>query len=190
MNFDKKTSPTNFSTIFTGTLENEDNIITELGIDLKNVLEGSKLIFNIFDDPNSDFLENPDIIGPLVILGIYSLILILNGKTHFEYIYFLTLFSVFLIYFLYNVIGDIKNISLFQVFSGMFYSFGPIILYGVINRLIPKKFKIFFSVCCSLWSAFTASNVLSHFTDMKYKNLLFMYPMTILYFTFCCLIIF
>ncbi|KAF7699582.1 Protein transport protein YIP1 [Cucumispora dikerogammari] len=189
--------------ILTGTLPNEESILKELGVDLINILEGSKLIFNLFsktplrhtstqnftETAEHDFIESPDLIGPVVLLIIYTAILVLQGKLHFGYIYVLSVSSVLLMYFLFNVISE-KTVSIIQVGSIMGYSFGPIIFYSLLNYFLPRKVRVLVSLCFSFWSALTSTLVLSEYLAVKDKKMLFLYPMVIMYFAFCCLVLF
>lgn len=188
-NLDENINKTPIRTIFTGTFNDEESTFNELGIELKNVFEGSKLIFNIFEEASHEFIENPDLIGPLILIFIYTFFLILKGKLHFGYIYFLSLFSVFFMYFLFNVITD-KKVSFSQVGCIMGYSFGPVIFYSLLDSFLTKKLKILFSICFSFWSALTSTSILCEYLNVNDKKFLFLYPMIFMYFAFCCLVIF
>lgn len=166
-----------------GTLPTDPPLLEELGINFRTIRQESTLIFK----PTLK-IENSDITGPIIIVLLYSLLLLLNGKVHFGYVYFVTLASNLLIYFLLNVLKEInKDVTLQIIFSVLGYSFVPLVLYSF--------FRLFFRVdfvgyLCVLWSSYVASVVFCRYLEMERLVFVVGWPILLVYVCFLLLIIF
>ena len=189
--YDEIDEKRDFRAAFTGTKEGDIPILEELGININTIVSESKFIFKSMSMKNVqlNFLESPDLTGPIFLLLIFSLALILNRKFHFGYIYFLSISSTSLMYFLFNVMAG--EVSYIQVASVMGYCLGPVLIFGLLNIILYfNKLRLIFSVSMSVWSGFATTSILTNFLDAKEARFLLMVPASLLYFGFCCLLMF
>lgn len=167
----------------TGSLPNDSPLLEELGIDFSTIKTEIQLIFN----PKKTF-EHSDITGPLISTILYSVFLFAQGKFHFGYVYFITLSSNFLLYFLVNVLKpNGKNADFLFCFSVFGYSFVPIVFYSLFA--IFFKYKVV-GIFCVIWSVFIASNVFCKTLEMENMRCIIGYPIMLIYVCYLLMIIF
>ncbi|EJW04605.1 hypothetical protein EDEG_01189 [Edhazardia aedis USNM 41457] len=169
----------------TGRLPNDPPLLQELGIDFTAIKNETKLILN----PNANF-EKSDITGPLIFMFFYALCLFANGKMHFGYVYFITLSSNLLIYFLLNVIKTTqKGVEFVKCFSILGYSFVPVMGFAFIN-IILAPFKYILGIFAAFWSCYVASIVFCRYLEMEDKKFIIGYPILLVYICYVLLVVF
>ncbi|KAM0674984.1 hypothetical protein GVAV_001323 [Gurleya vavrai] len=160
----------------TGSTYTDPPLLQELGIDFSLIRNEAFLIFK------PRVIEQCDITGPLLITFLYAIALLLNGKIHFGYVYFLTLVFNLLICFLLNVIKTSqKKIDLIMCFSILGYSFTPIVGFSFIYAMcgIIK----YFGYLCALWSSYIGAIVFCKSLELEDNFYIVGYP--ILLFNLC-----
>jgi hypothetical protein len=178
----------------TGWVPGDPPLLDELGINFNTIKKESTLILRIFrrSQINYSFLENADLTGPILFTFLFSLFLLLNGKIHFGYVYFISITSTFFIYFLLNVMGD-RSIDMIKCCSVMGYSLLPIVGFALTNIFcgwINLSFKLATGCLVSIWAASVSSIVFVNYLEMGKKIVLVGYPLLMVYTCFTLLVIF
>ncbi|KAM0687690.1 Protein yipf4 [Conglomerata obtusa] len=167
----------------TGSTYTDPPLLTELGIDFSLIKKESLLVFK----PRA--IEQCDITGPIIITFLYALSLLCNGKIHFGYVYFLTLSSNLLIYFLLNAIKSTqKCVDLARCFSVLGYSFLPVVVFAFLHAFCGYLKYVGF--VCAGWSCYVASIVFCRYLEMEEMFFLIGYPILLMYMCYVFLIIF
>lgn len=158
----------------TGSLPGDKPLLEELGINFQTIKTELKLLLN----PEKDF-DHSDVTGPIIFTVLYSLLLFFSGKMHFGYVYFITLTSNFLLYFLVNVLKASSNSADFVFcFSVFGYSFVPIVVHAFISLIYKSKILGALSVA---WSVYIASNVFCKKLEMERMRWIVGYPIMLVY---------
>lgn len=177
----------------TGYLDGDLPLLQELGIDFGSILIESRVIFEIFNRTTKCFhCKTAGNAGPLLFSLCYSLFLMLNGKIHFGYIYFLSLVSNIFMYALLNVLAE-SQISFLESFSVMGYSQIPVTFFAFINiflRYTPVPMQLALGVIFALWSSATASLIFVKFLEIDQLFYIVAYPLFLIYFCFVLIAIF
>lgn len=176
-----------------GTLPTDPPLLKELGIDFTTIKKESNLIFKINGNINYDFIKNADITGPIIFILLYSFFLLINCKIHFGYVYIISLFSIFMTYFLLNVVCN--EINVLEVCSVMGYSFIPVMMFSLIGVLL-SFFNVNFVVKVGLglisggWAAYTGSKTFIMYLGVRGKVFVVGYPLFICYLCYSMIVIF
>lgn len=178
---------------FTGYTEGDQPLLEELGIDFSAICSESKVIFEVFKRTTKCFsCKTADSVGPLIFSLFYSFFLMINGKIHFGYVYFLSLVSNAFIYLLVNVLAE-NHISIFESFSVMGYSQVPVTIFAFANTVLkyfPLFVRLFIGALFALWSTSTASLIYVRFLEVDRLFFLVGYPLFLTYFCFVLIAIF
>lgn len=176
----------------TGHLPNDPPLLQELGIDLSLIKIESQLPFRVLRNNSFHKSSSTDLTGPIIFLIFFMFILMLNGKAHFGYIYLISLSASSFIYALLSLISQ-NGTNLTVCCSVMGYSLTPILFFAVLNlvlRWAGLYFRVFLGIGFSLWSAYTASNVLCRCYDLGSKTIILGYPLILSYICFILMILF
>ncbi|KAF7683791.1 Protein transport protein yip1 [Astathelohania contejeani] len=193
MKYNTNNSEVDIKGAFLGSLPDDPPLLEELGISLETIKKESMLVFNVFK-PNANYayLDTPDISGPILFILIYSFLLLMNGKAHFGYIYFITLCSTFFIYFLLNVMST-HPMDLIKCYSVLGYSILPIVIFALVNlctKWMGVSFRLVLGIGFSLWSSVAASFVFTEYLYMKNERFLIGYPIFLVYLCYSLMVIF
>lgn len=106
-----------------------------------------------FNNKSSDFISHPDMTGPLLLTTCLGILLTLNRKLSFGFIYGYGFFGSFFLYFLLNMMLQ-QRLSLYNVISILGYCLTPVLLVSVMNIFFSLKntMGITFGILCSILS--------------------------------------
>jgi protein YIPF5/7 len=171
-----------------GYLPGDPPLLSELGIDFSSIKKDSMLIFSIMKWKTRDAeFENvsSDLVGPACFLFLFALALLLNGRIHFGYLYFLSLTSSLSIYVLLKLM-TVLDIDFLKVISILGYSFIPTLLFAFVNMLLPvsRKTKMVVGMAFALWSTHISSTVITNHFKLPHRQLLIAYPILMIYICF------
>lgn len=176
-----------------GYAEGDLPLLHELGIDFNSICMESRVIFEVFNKTTKYFnCKTAGIAGPLIFSLCYSLFLMVNGKIHFGYIYFLSLVSNIFIYSLLNVLAE-SHINFLESFSVMGYSQIPVTVFSFFNiflKYTPVPVQLALGVVFALWSSATASLIFVKFLEIDQLFYIVAYPLFLIYFCFVLIAIF
>lgn len=177
----------------TGYAEGDPPLLQELGIDFGSIFMESRVIFEVFNRTTKYFnCKTAGNTGPLLFSLCYSLFLMLSGKIHFGYIYFLSLVSNIFMYALLNVLAE-AQISFLESFCVMGYSQIPVTVFAFLNiflRYTPVPMQLALGVFFALWSSATASLIFVKFLEIDQLFYIVAYPLFLIYFCFVLIAIF
>lgn len=167
----------------TGSSFTDPPLLQELGIDFSQIKKECLLVVN----PRQ--LDQCDITGPIIIVFLYAFSLLLNGKMHFGYVYFLTLASNLLIYFLLNAMKNTqKSVDFIRVFSTLGYCFTPVVFFSFFHSIC--KYFYFLGFLCSFWSCAVASLIFCKYLEMEESIFIIGYPIFLIYTCYVFLVVF
>lgn len=153
----------------------------ELGVDMKSVIK--KLNSTVFiQKPANEFLDEPDLTGPILLTTLLGLLLLLNRKLNFGFIYGYGFFGCLVIYFLLNMVLD-NYILLYDVVSVIGYCITPVLFVSVINLFVNMKntIGIIVSILFSILSTVQVLRILQTKHQMEKRRNLIAYPVFLLY---------
>ena len=171
----------------------EESILEELGIDFNLILTRTKQVINPVVDFPVSFTQEADLVGPLVLCLLFGAILLLGGKSHFGYIYGLSILSCLGIYLLLGGLApNSPNFTL--IVSVLGYSILPLLLLAFLGIFVAIKN---YALACTVltlvivtWCTLSSSRIFAHSLDMKSQQLLIAYPCALVYGIFALLTIF
>ena len=170
----------------------EESILEELGIDFSLIINRTKQVINPMMDSPVSFSREADLIGPLVLCLMLGAILLLSGKSHFGYIYGISILSCVGIYLLLGGLAP-QTPNFMLVVSVLGYSILPILLLATLGIFISINSYAFGSIITLVivvWCTLSSSRIFAHSLDMKSQQLLIAYPCGLVYGIFALLTIF
>ena len=170
----------------------EESILEELGIDFSLIINRTKQVINPMMDSPVSFSREADLIGPLVLCMMLGAILLLSGKSHFGYIYGISILSCLGIYLLLGGLAP-QTPNFMLVVSVLGYSILPILLLatlGIFISINSYAFGSLITLVIVVWCTLSSSRVFAHSLDMKSQQLLIAYPCGLVYGIFALLTIF
>lgn len=163
-------------------------LLEELGISTERIKEK---VFSVltFHKVNKQVLEDADMAGPFLIFIIFAISLILQKKTHFGYIYGITIFGGFLISSLMNLMSKKESIMLYNTISVLGYCMIPVVITSYVGVLFTLKQTIglVLSLIAIIASSFTATNFFEEVLAMQKQKWLIFYPLFLFYTCFLIL---
>lgn len=177
---------------FTGYLPGDNPLLEELSINLGNIKSESLLPWKILTKNTADLKVSTEIIGPIIILILFTLSLLLQGKLRFGYIYLISLTSSFLIFVLLNLITPV-GVKYTTCCNIMGYSMAPIVGFSVISMLLIWTgyfIRSVLGVVMCIWSAYTATSVVCIYFNLFEQTIVVGYPMFLAYMCFTMMILF
>ena len=170
----------------------EDTILEELGIDFNLIINRTKQVINPVMDSPVSFSKEADLVGPLVLCLLLGSILLLGGKSHFGYIYGLSILSCLGIYLLLGGLAP-QTPQFMLVVSVLGYSILPLLLLatlGIFVSINSYAFGSLITLISVVWCTLSSSRIFAHSLDMKSQQLLIAYPCGLVYGIFALLTIF
>ena len=170
----------------------EDSILEELGIDFNLIINRTKQVINPVMDSPVSFSKEADLVGPLVLCLLLGGILLLGGKSHFGYIYGLSILSCLGIYLLLGGLAP-HTPQFMLVVSVLGYSILPILLLATLGIFVSINSYVFGSLITLIsvvWCTLSSSRIFAHSLDMKSQQLLIAYPCGLVYGIFALLTVF
>lgn len=178
---------------FTGYSEGDPPLLQDLGIDFGTISTESKVIFDVFRKSTKCFdCKTADNVGPYIFSFLYSMFLMVNGKIHFGYVYFLTLVSNLFVYFLMNVLSE-TQINIFESISVMGYAQIPVVIFAFVEiflKYLSTPVQLALGLVFALWSAATASLIFVKFLEIERLFCIVLYPLFLIYFCLTLIAIF
>lgn len=163
--------------------EEELPLLEELGIRPDIIKEK---IYSILTMNKLDrrILEDSEMTGPLLIFTLFCVSLILQKKSHFGYIYGITLIGGFFISTLMNLMSKNTSILFYNTISVLGYCLLPVVLASFIGLLVSLKGLVGVLVCLFsiIYSSYSATNFFEESLSLQNRKILLLYPL-ILYYT-------
>lgn len=172
--------------------EDEIPLLEELEIEPDKILKRLLLILDPFR--SCVYLEEYDLMGPVILCFLLPTILLLSAKAYFSHVIgFGVLCSLFM-YCLLNVMSH-QSVSATTVVSILGYGLLPQILLAIIGVLMPlySILGFFLALLCILWSSYATSRIFSvmmNIGETQHQSLLIAYPCGLLYSVFTLLVLF
>ncbi|KAI5170433.1 protein YIPF5/7 [Pancytospora epiphaga] len=178
---------------FTGALPNDHPLLYDLGIDLSLIKTEALLPINVLRSHTAPSLsKGSDLTGPILFLALFTSLLVLHGKIHFGYVYFISLFSCASIYTLLLFLGA-QNISALICCSVLGYSMGPVLLFSMLNialKWMGLPVQIIVGMLSAVWGAYTAGVVFREHMLLGDKLFIVIYPIFLVYLAFVLMVVF
>ncbi|KAI9205823.1 uncharacterized protein BJ171DRAFT_499818 [Polychytrium aggregatum] len=188
-------SPSEFdwrSAFGTGGLAGEPPLLEELGINFEHIKNKSLTVLNPFTNVDQHIMDDTDLAGPLIFLGLFGGFLLLSGKLHFGYIYGVAMLGCASMYVILNLMST-DGIDVSRATSVLGYCLLPMVLLSSSTALLQLSgFGLgiigFALTCVSvLWCTYSASLMFVTVLRMKEQQLLVAYPVGLLYSAFALL---
>ncbi|KAL4481622.1 hypothetical protein ABPG74_007711 [Tetrahymena malaccensis] len=171
--------------------DNEPPLLVELGIDLNSIKVRTLSVLK-FQKCDIQFLEDPDMSGPIILGFIFGFLLLLSGKLQFGYVYGFGISGTVAIYCIMNFLSMHKEIPLYNTLSILGYCLMPVIILSFFNVFISLRFSIgyVFALLSILWSTYAATNFFNELIHQEHQKYLVAYPVFLFYSIFVLLTIF
>lgn len=177
---------------FTGTCPGDIPLLEELGINLHSVKVECTLPFKIFSTSLESLEIASDIAGSIIMIFLFAISLLLQGKLHFGYVYLVSIMASFFIFLLLNFmsISEIKYLTCCNIIG---YSLSPVVIFSFLNillRFTALPVSIMLGALMATWSAYTASKVFCYQLKFSDKQLVVFYPLFMIYSCFILMAVF
>ncbi|CAD8138986.1 unnamed protein product [Paramecium pentaurelia] len=147
-----------------------------------------------FQKCDSEYLEDPDLSGPTLIVASLGLLPIFTGKIQFNYIYGIGLWGWLLLYLLMNFMiqQQGKQIEFYKILSYLGYGLAPIVLLTILSLFLQlnSSFGYALAIVCAVWSTASVSKTFDTILGLQHRRLLIAYPLFLFYCTFVIITIF
>lgn len=176
----------------TGSFPGEKTLLEELSIDLTTIKTESLLPLKVLKQNTTEVNVSSDVTGPIIVLVVFTLSLVLQGKLHFGYIYLISLTSSFLIFVLLNLLTP-KGVSYSTCCNIIGYSMTPVVAFSLGNMLLiwtGSFIRSVLGVGVSVWSAYTASKVVCTHLSLAEKTVVVGYPFFLAYMCYMMMVLF
>jgi len=176
---------------FTGSSPGDRPLLEELSIDLNAIKSECLLPLKVLRTPG-EVQVSSDIAGPVIVLVMFTLSLVLQGKLHFGYIYLISLTSTVLVFGLLNLLTH-TGVSYAVCCNAMGYSMTPVVAFSFLNTVLAWAGRAVRASVCGgmcLWSAYVASRVLCQHLGAVEKTGVVSYPLFLAYISFGMMVIF
>lgn len=163
----------------------------ELGINPERIYEKIISVLTIHK-VDKKILEDSDMTGPFLIFILFGVSLILQKKSHFGYVYGITLFGGFIICNLMNLMSRRESILLYNTISVLGYCMLPVVIASFFAVMISLKAVIGSVLCLAaiLMSSYAATNFFEEVLQMHSQKWLVFYPLVMFYTCFTLLTIY
>lgn len=171
--------------------EGDPPLMEELGINPDNIKEKVVSVLT-YRHVEARLLSDPDMAGPLLFAVLFGVILLLEGKMHFGYIYGFGVLGGLGIYLVLNLMSQKREVELYLTFSILGYALLPIILLASLGLFMPLTGKLggLFAVIGILWSTSTAAKFFETVLELQDQWWLAAYPICLMYACFTLMAIF
>lgn len=174
-----------------GSFPHEPSLFEELGINLTTIYRESMLPIKVLN--GVELCRVNDVYGPIILLFIFTLFLIIQGKLHFEYIYLVTIVSALQNYIFVNLLARDNKIDLVGCCGVLGYSFGPVAAFSIIDliiRYMGRGIRICVGLTLGIWSTYSAVMVFCKELHIKNKMVVVGYPLLLAYTSFILMVLF
>ncbi|ELA41063.1 uncharacterized protein VICG_01856 [Vittaforma corneae ATCC 50505] len=175
-----------------GSFPGEKSLLEELSIDLNMIKTESLLPLKVLKHNTTEVNVSSDVTGPIIILVVFTLSLVIQGKLHFGYIYLISLTSSFLMFILLNLLTS-KGVDYSICCNIMGYSMTPIVAFSLGSMVLVWTgmfIKSILGIGMSAWSAYTASKVVCTHLSLVEKMVVVGYPLFLAYMCFMMMVLF
>eukprot|EP00357_Protocruzia_adherens_P013392 CAMPEP_0115041952 /NCGR_PEP_ID=MMETSP0216-20121206/45980_1 /TAXON_ID=223996 /ORGANISM="Protocruzia adherens, Strain Boccale" /LENGTH=250 /DNA_ID=CAMNT_0002423981 /DNA_START=39 /DNA_END=791 /DNA_ORIENTATION=+ len=170
---------------------NEPPLLEDLGINISHI---SKKTFSVlfFKDCEKDIMDDSDMAGPLMFILLFGMFLLLSGKVHFSYIYGFSMIGCVGLYVLLNLMGQTKDIELYNTMSILGYSMLPIVFLAGVAVFITLQGLVgaILAPITILWATVTATRFFVTTLEMEDRRYLIAYPVGLFYACFMIITVF
>ena len=141
---------------------------------------------------DAQLLSDPDMAGPLLFAVLFGLILLLEGKMHFGYIYGFGVVGGLGVYFVLNLLSQKREVELYLTVSILGYALIPIILLAGVGLVMSLQGKVgaVIAILCIAWSTSTATKFFETVLELQDQWWLAAYPICLVYACFTLMAIF
>lgn len=193
-NKNKDNNANNISNEFEYSKDDNDNdydeapLLEELGISVDRI---KRKIFSVLTIHKMDkqILDDADMAGPFMIFILFAICLILQKKTHFGYIYGITLFGGYLLCTLMNLMSRKESILLYNTISVLGYCMIPVVIVSFFGIFISLKQVVgsLISIVGVFLSSYTATIFFEEVLALQSQKWLVFYPVYLFYACFMVL---
>ncbi|KAL4512775.1 hypothetical protein ABPG72_017460 [Tetrahymena utriculariae] len=171
--------------------DNEPPLLVELGVDLNSIKVRTLSVLK-FKKCDIQFLEDPDMSGPIILGFVFGFLLLLSGKMQFGYVYGFGISGTVAMYCIMNFLSMHKEIPLYNTLSILGYCLMPVIILSFFNVFISLRFSLgyIFALLSILWSTYAATNFFNELIHQQHQKYLVAYPVFLFYSIFVLLTIF
>ncbi len=177
--------------------DDEPPLLQELGINVEHIAQKTLTVLNPFrSNLRADVAGDADLAGPLAFcLAFGALLLLGQGKVHFNYIYGIGALGCVAMYALLTLMANSSSstgVHLTVVVSVLGYCILPIVLLSAVSVVISLQGMVgnVAAVAAVLWCALSASKLFVTAFDMERQQLLVAYPCALLYAVFALITMF
>ena len=177
----------------------EPSLLEELGINFDHILTKTKIVLIPTTSSSSmtqEIINDADLSGPVIFFLAFGLMLLMEGKIHFGYIYGVALFGTVSLHnlskFMCSNTLTRSNIYFFNIASILGYCFLPLCLLTLIGifHSLDNTFGYILGALFVLWSTWSSSGFLNSLLELKDARALIAYPLLIYYSVFASMAIF
>ncbi|CAD8076984.1 unnamed protein product [Paramecium sonneborni] len=171
----------------------EISLLEDLDITSPLLIKSRIMSVLFFQKCDSEYLEDPDLSGPILIVVSLGLLPLLTGKVHFNYIYGIGLWGWLLLYFLMNFMiqQQEKQIEFYKILSYLGYGLAPIVLLSFLRIFLQdSSFVYALAIVCAIWSTASVSKTFDTILGLQHRRFLIAYPLFLFYCTFVIITIF
>ncbi|KAM4709927.1 protein YIPF7 [Discoglossus pictus] len=171
--------------------EEEPPLLEELGVNFDHIWQKTLTVLNPWKPADGSIMNETDLTGPTIFCFALGSTLLLAGKSHFGYVYTMSIFGCLGIHALLNLMS-ITGVSYGCVASVLGYCLLPMVILSCCAILVSLQgaFGTILAVAVIVWCSFAASKIFSSTLAMEGQQLLVAYPCALLYGLFALLAVF
>lgn len=172
-------------------IDNEPPLLEELGLDLEDIVRKT-FEASLNENKDQKLLKETDISGPFLLCLAMGILMLLQGRMYFGYIYGLGCLSCIAMYLLLNLMS-VYEVTLGCTITVLGYCLLPIVLLCFISLLFPLKgvCGLFMSGSAVWWSAKSSSKLFLTVLKLdECEQALIAYPCGLFYSSFALIIMF
>jgi hypothetical protein len=179
--------------------ENEPPLLEELGINMQHIVAKTRAVVLPFqrfgDSMDSNVIQDPDLVGPLVLAVLLGAELLFAGEIRFDYIYGFGLFGCLSIALVLNLLSPNDAISVWTVTSVLGYALLPVNALAFLKLFVVNLGNLqmlgrFLAVLTVFWSTIASTRLFEQGCSMRDQRYLIAYPVGLFYSAFVLITIF
>ncbi|XP_063039640.1 protein YIPF5-like [Engraulis encrasicolus] len=171
--------------------EEEPPLLEELGINFDHIWQKTLTVLDPLKEVDGSIMNETDLTGPVLFCIALGAMLLMNGKSHFGYVYGISAVGCVGMYMLLNMMS-LYSVSCGCVASVLGYCLLPMVglsAFTIISSLQGMLGMLFASFVIG-WCSHSASRIFSTTLGLAGQQLLVAYPCALLYGVFALLSVF
>ncbi|CAD8054738.1 unnamed protein product [Paramecium sonneborni] len=170
------------------------SLLEDLDITSPLLIKSRIMSVLFFQKCDSEYLEDPDLSGPLLIVVSLGLLPLFTGRVHFNFIYGIGVWGWLLLYFLMNFMiqQQGKQIEFYKILSYLGYGLSQIVILSILSlfKELNNSFGYALAITCAIWSTASVSKTFDTILGLQHRRFLIAYPLFLFYCTFVIITIF